>query len=194
MNKNKLLLAAAAITFMAVAAVAASHTGVPSKKSANKAEQIYLYQQDNKQSEHKTFNLSRWHYARPFYRKHKWLKVAFTDNGDTGWVNTNQLETAFVKAEQADTNIQTVYVNRTTGGNGKPVVNIVAYKNGKKLTDTQAENLYQKMRVNGLKQQEYFNRMNMRLQNIMNHDFDMHDPLFNVSYSHDFDNWHWPNF
>jgi hypothetical protein len=194
MKKTKLLLVGVVMTILSTASLAAKDNGTVGKKLVSHPGGVFLYSQHDKKSQYKSFALARWQYARPFYRKHDWLKVAFTDNGATGWVNTHQLEKAFIKQQQADTNIQTVYVNRTTGKHGKPVVNIVAYKNGAKLTNEEARKMYQKMRVNGIKQQEYFNQMNLRLHNIMNHDFGIRDPFFNVSYSHDYDNWYWPNF
>lgn len=105
----------------------------------------------------------------PIFYKKGWAKVGLSSNGQVGWVNLKTYEK--MRRELAQPNIRTIFISSTeTDKNGKPTVNIVAYHNGKKLSDKEAQTFYKKM----LRQQQqqaqaqrrywqHFNRM-MRFQ------------------------------
>lgn len=78
----------------------------------------------------------------PFYKEKDWVKVGLPQNGLVGWVNIQ----AYVQAREEfyRPNLQTVYVQVNSTGDKN---NIVAYKNGKKLNDTEATQLYQKLQL-----------------------------------------------
>ncbi|PHQ80444.1 MAG: hypothetical protein COB66_04760 [Coxiella sp. (in: Bacteria)] len=116
-------------------------------------------------------------------QKKDWVKVGDRTNGQVGWINTKQ----YRKAREAydEPNIQTVYVNATENNEGKPTVNIIAYKNGKKLSDKEAKLFYKKMlkqqRIEQLTQRSYWrhaNQMMRRQQQDMNQ-------LLNDNFSND---------
>jgi hypothetical protein len=81
----------------------------------------------------------------------QWVKVGLRPSGQIGWINAQDYtaaKQAYVK-DRFSPNFQTVYVNVQRDKNGKPVYNVVAYRNGKKLSDKQAKAMYQRF----LKQQ-----------------------------------------
>ena len=104
----------------------------------------------------------------PIINKGHWTKVGLRSDGRVGWIN---LDTYEQKREAAwRPNIQTVYVSTTQDNNGKPVINVIAYHNGKRLSDKQAKSFYEKMVKQQRQEQRaqrnywrHFNRM-MRFQ------------------------------
>jgi hypothetical protein len=104
----------------------------------------------------------------PIIRKKGWVKVGLRPSGQVGWINVDQ----YRKAQRAfyKPNIQTVYINSTEDSKGKPTVNVIAYRNGQKLSEKQAKAFYEKMikqqRIQQGTERDYwkhFNRM-MRFQ------------------------------
>lgn len=80
----------------------------------------------------------------PIYKKGDWIKVGISSNGQVGWINTRQYDEARENYYRPD--IQTVFIQKKSDEKGKPSVNIVAYKNGKPLSQPEAAKLYQKLR------------------------------------------------
>ncbi len=81
----------------------------------------------------------------PIYQEKDWYKVAVSSrDGQVGWINRQQYRTAMQAFYQPL--VQTVYVQTTRDEkNGKPQINVVAYRNGKKVSDQEAKALYQKI-------------------------------------------------
>lgn len=105
----------------------------------------------------------------PIYRKGNWEKAGDPKNGQVGWLNIVQYQKARAAYYRPD--IQTLYVHVDPNTKGKPTLNVIAYKNGKKLTDQQAMKLYKRLR----KQQEavYNNmqRFSLSMYRMMDQDF-----------------------
>lgn len=106
-------------------------------------------------------------YLTPIFRQHDWLKVGDSSNGQVGWININQYyktRDAFYKPT-----IQTVYISRSTvNKNGKPTITVVAYRNGEKISDTEAKALYTQLAEQQAKEQEwqqhYWDNINHMIQ------------------------------
>ena len=75
------------------------------------------------------------------YYKNGWIKVGDPHNGQVGWVDREQYCKAIENYYQPD--IQTVFIHTERNDKGNPVVDVMAYKNGKKLSDKKARQLYQ---------------------------------------------------
>lgn len=95
-----------------------------------------------------------------------WIKVGDPRNGQTGWVNREQYQQAVNHYFQST--IQTVYIR--TASNDKSVPNVVAYQNGKKLSDKEAKELYQRIQKQQLEQSQYMQKMFWNMQNVMDQD------------------------
>jgi len=80
----------------------------------------------------------------PIYRKGLWCEVGDPATGKVGWVNTQQLEKARQDFYRSD--IQTVFIHSSQSPQGKPELSVVAYVNGKKVSQEDAKRLYQKIR------------------------------------------------
>lgn len=81
----------------------------------------------------------------PIFHQHGWEKVANRHNGNVGWVNVKQYRHTLQQAMQPD--IQTVYIQREKVRQGqKPQMTIVAYRNGKKVSDQEAKAIYHRIR------------------------------------------------
>ena len=91
------------------------------------------------------------------YRQKDWIKVGDPRNGQVGWVNSKQMHQAREAFFRPD--IQTIYIHTDRNHNGKPELNVVAYKNGKKLSPEQAQQLYEKMRKSQLREINHVRRM-----------------------------------
>lgn len=91
----------------------------------------------------------------PIYQKKNWIKVGNPVDGKTGWINRDQYNQALQAYYQS--NIQTIYIHSRRDNNGKLTTNVIAYRNGKKLSKKEAEKLYKR-----LKQQEQHNLRSMQ--------------------------------
>ena len=83
----------------------------------------------------------------------KMWKIALRDaNGTVGWINQQQ----YVAAKEAfyKPNVQAMYVKRTVDKDGKPEVNVVVYRNGKQVSQAEAQKLYESMQNNSAQQQD----------------------------------------
>jgi hypothetical protein len=106
----------------------------------------------------------------PVFRQGEWLKVGDPRDGQVGWVNLQQYRQARFNYFRPD--IQTVYMQVDRQDPKKqPAVNIIAYKNGQKLSDQEALELYKKIRANQEKQFQQMEQMSWRMQKEMDRDF-----------------------
>ncbi len=115
----------------------------------------------------------------PIIYKQGWAKVGLRSDGQVGWVNIKQYETA--RDAYFKPNIQTWYVSTTQDKqSGKPTTTIVAYHNGKKLSDQQARVVYETM----LKQQQAAQRAEAaywsQFNNMMRIQEQQMDQMFNA--------------
>jgi hypothetical protein len=101
----------------------------------------------------------------PIIYKKDWAKVGVRPNGQVGWVNLPKYEKA--RSDFFRPDIQTVYINSSENNNGKPTINIVAYKNGEKLSDTQAKAFYKKMLMQQQTEQRAQRRYWHHFNNVM---------------------------
>lgn len=83
------------------------------------------------------------------YQKGNWMKVGDREDGSTGWINLSQYHQArnSLYDRTVQINSESIYIHEEKDKNGK--TNIVAYKNGKKLSDADAKKLYQHMQEQG---------------------------------------------
>lgn len=108
-------------------------------------------------------------------RQGDWVKVGNRENGQTGWVNLK----AYHAAQQAfyhdyfHMSTETIYVRQGKGQDAKPVVEV--YRNGKKLSDSDAQQYYDQMK----KQQEQQWQTMQHFNQIVNQQMDgmMASPL-----------------
>lgn len=96
------------------------------------------------------------------FRKGEWVKVGDRQDGATGWINIKQ----YHHAKQAfyrnyfHEKTETIYYHSEKGKDGK--TSIVAYRNGKKLSDKQAKKLFhhlQQQEKRQWREMERFNRV-----------------------------------
>jgi len=107
----------------------------------------------------------------PIIRQGEWIKVGDASDGKVGWINRNQYKKA-MKAFYRP-NIQTVFIRAERDVNGKPTINIIAYKNGKKLSKKEADVIYKRIRKERIRESRYMNRMFWSMHRTM--DQEMHD-------------------
>lgn len=145
---------------MGLSLVVVAHAAFAKTHQAATAGQVKLYQSAN--SKHVTATLPANSHLVPIFRQGDWMKVGNRANGQTGWVNIKQYRAARDAYNQAD--IQTVFINREKSSSGKPVINVVAYKNGKQLSDKEAKALYARMAKQQRQQQRYWHRFDHMMQ------------------------------
>lgn len=114
----------------------------------------------------------------PIFRHDNWVKVGDPRNGHTGWIDyTDYLQ---AQSQTNSNNTQVIYVQTNNNGKQKSE-NIIAYQNGKKLSDAQAKALYEKVQ----KQQQVTNDQFMKMQQQMNamfmHNMQMWQPIVIVN-------------
>lgn len=106
----------------------------------------------------------------PIIQKGNWVKVGDPRNGKVGWINLVQYEKARNSYYKPD--IQTLFISLTSNNkNGKPTLNVVAYKNGKKISKKEANKIYSRLRKKQEEQFQKLQRFSLSMQNMMNQDF-----------------------
>ena len=96
-----------------------------------------------------------------------WVKVGIRQNGQVGWIKRDQYKAALTKFNTPD--IQTFYVSSTsTDKSGKPKINIVAYKNGKKISDQDAQKLYKKLQLQQQLERSQMQQLDANMNKMLN--------------------------
>lgn len=148
---NKILLGTLVGFTVSLSALAANSTVNNTKNTTvsnnNTSDQVCLYQKSSASSS----CVKKISVTTPFVRitqsqeNPSWIKVGLQNkNGTVGWLNLNKFKQAQNAFYQPD--IQTVFVHVDQNKNGKPTYTVVAYKNGKKVSDAQAKAFYKKIR------------------------------------------------
>lgn len=101
-----------------------------------------------------------------FYRD-GWIKVGDPRNGNVGWVNNDQYRKAMRAYYQP--NIQTVFVCTEHDGKAKPTINMVAYENGKKLSEKESQQLYECVKNRQTQEFRYMQRIFEYMDNLIEH-------------------------
>lgn len=106
------------------------------------------------------------------YKKDGWLKVGDRKDGQTGWINIKQYHQAknnfyhhYFKEKT-----QTVYFHTDTDKDGN--VKIVAYRNGKKLTEKEAQKLYDHLKKQQEQQWQEIKKFNRNMDHMMMNMYD----------------------
>jgi hypothetical protein len=105
------------------------------------------------------------------FKQKDWVKVADRSNGDVGWLSKNDYQKALETWQKSRT--QTLWFNTQQKPNEK--IAIVAYKNGKELSEKEARTLYQQIKKRQEAQERainqwfhsmnaFFNRMQYEMQ------------------------------
>lgn len=170
--KKRTLLSVFALMLSSITVMAATKNTTPI---------VTLYSEPNTGKVVETVPITT--YLTPIFRQQDWLKVGDSSNGQVGWININQYSkirnTFYTPA------IQTIYVNRSDiDKNGKATVTVIAYRNGKKVSDGEAKELYNKLLAEQAKEQAWqqhywdnINRMIQLQQQEMDHMFDSAMPI-----------------
>lgn len=163
--------------FLGLITVVMAHTAMAASHAVAD-DNVKLYQSPN--SKQVITNLPASSHLVPIFRQGDWLKVGNRANGQTGWVNIKQYRAARERYLQPD--VQTVFIHTERNHSGKPVINIVAYKDGKKLSDKEAKALYSRMAKEQRQQQRYWRHFNHMMQ-IQERDMDnlLNDNLMEMS-------------
>lgn len=97
----------------------------------------------------------------PIFHRGDWLKVGDPRNGQTGWIDYADYLKAQAQTNSQHTQVVYVQVNKEGKKTGDQ---IIAYQNGKKLSDADAKVLYEKIE----KQQQAANQQFLQMQQQMN--------------------------
>jgi hypothetical protein len=105
----------------------------------------------------------------PIFQQGNWAKVGNPQDGTVGWIDLVQYQKARQQYYRPD--IQTIYVHVDTSNQGKPVLNVVAYKNGQALSKEEAAKLYQRLRKQQEAQFQSMQKFSMNMEQMMHQDF-----------------------
>ena len=102
----------------------------------------------------------------PFYRQGDWIKVGNPENGKAGWINAKRYYK--LKKQLMHPSIQSVVITVTDepNENGKP--KILAYKNGKQLSDQEAKHILKRFHKRQMRMEKHFERMQQHMDQIFN--------------------------
>lgn len=113
----------------------------------------------------------------PIFANGAWLKVGDSTNGQIGWVNSEQYQ-QLATAQHDSSTTQVVFIESNHAA-GAPNNNIIAYKNGKRLSDAEAKALYAQM----AQQQTAINKQLVAYQAAMNHLLQQDMQAFNNTFA-----------
>lgn len=113
----------------------------------------------------------------PIIRKGDWVKVGVRPSGAIGWINIKQYNKAMW--ENSMPNLQTVSVSIDHDKNGKPSVNIIAYRNGKQLGSAQAKKLYASIQKQQAMETKYMQQVQQDMLGDMQNEFQVMDAAWN---------------
>ncbi|OGO95075.1 MAG: hypothetical protein A3F41_03535 [Coxiella sp. RIFCSPHIGHO2_12_FULL_44_14] len=112
----------------------------------------------------------------PIFRQEGWVKVGDPKDGKVGWINRDEYHQAI--AAWYKPNVQSYFVQTEQTGNGKPTVKVVAYSNGKKLDDKEAQALYAQMQQQSWHQWQAMQRFNRHMERLFAREQAMMDDEF----------------
>ena len=145
-------------------------TGVGAAADANNhATQVALYAKQHASKPERYLSMQS--QLVPIIQRGDWVKVGVRPQGDVAWINMKQYRQALVQNMQPD--VQTISISVQQQHGGKPKVNIVAYHNGKAMSDQQARKIYDQLQVQQRKQMHDMQLMNQDLLRQVNDDFAM---------------------
>lgn len=107
------------------------------------------------------------------YRKDDWMKVGDRADGTTGWINLSQYNQARNNYYQEHFKMHSDFVYLQSEKNDKGKTEIVAYRNGKKLTPAEAKELYDHMQAQEQKQWDAMQRFDQIMDQQMQSVFQM---------------------
>lgn len=139
MKKNGIIILSLLVSFLLP-----TQTVLAEGLAKDISSQIVLYEQPDKTSKISAI-LNPGVRIVPVFQQNGWIKVGNPQNGQIGWVNVQEYHRAREIFYKPD--IQTVFVHIDQSPEGKASLNVVAYKNGNKLTDQQAKALYERLRA-----------------------------------------------
>lgn len=113
------------------------------------------------------------------YQEGDWIKVGNTTDGTVGWINRLQYQKTLEAFNQA--NIQEIFISQTMDKDHKPQIKIVAYQNGKPISEKEAQSLYDKMKKQQKLQAQYWQALNQNMLYWQDHMLSgfFQDPFFN---------------
>lgn len=156
------------------------HKQTPSSSSAKSASHysIPLYQNPKPNSPRlkKSFSLSDPWLVIIYSQDGQWAKVANRRTGDVGWIKRTDYHHALSTQQKQLT--QRIIVTQKTNASGKPIEQILAYRNGKALSKEEAKSLYQRMSRDMQSNEEAFLRMNDAFMRMNQRFFELMPPPF----------------
>lgn len=96
-----------------------------------------------------------------------WIKVGDPRDGKVGWINHKLYQQAL--NEWYKPNVQSYFIQTVKNTDGKPGVKIIAYSNGKKLSDSEAKAMYAKMQKENERQWQEMHRLNAEMAQVFAH-------------------------
>lgn len=100
----------------------------------------------------------------PIFRQKGWIKVGDPKDGKVGWLNRQEYREALTQWYKP--NVQSYFVQTEQSADGKPTVKVIAYSNGKKLSDSDAQKLYQRMQKQSQREWQAMNRFNRSMEHL----------------------------
>ncbi|MEM9243246.1 MAG: hypothetical protein AAGA27_04210 [Pseudomonadota bacterium] len=151
------------IALASTLAVASKHSSVKNPTNQSMPPRVILYA-DPSLNAKKIEEVSLSQHLIPFFRHGSdWIKVANPANGNSGWVNIDQFKQTIKAARQQQLHLLEVNAHKKGNGSAYPSVNesvfiqvhpnahgepdVVAYRNGQRLTDKEAKALLKNLQA-----------------------------------------------
>ncbi len=108
-------------------------------------DKIALYNTENAKKPIKWLSINQYRLV-PIIRHHEWIKVGLQPSGEVGWINIKQYQQAINQYYKPQSESFSVTITRDQS-TGEPTRHIEATRNGKKLSQHEAKELYQRMQA-----------------------------------------------
>lgn len=93
----------------------------------------------------------------PFYEKGDWAKVGDSTTGKVGWLRKENFSNPQLSDDKNTVEINTTAMKVVKNGKGKE--KIIAFENGKPVSEARAKKLWKRMQVEQKKMKEQFTKM-----------------------------------
>jgi hypothetical protein len=98
-------------------------------------------------------------------QKGKWIKVGDPTDGTVGWINEKQYDRAVQNFYRP--NVQTIFIRSDRDSSGQSKVDVVVYRNGEKLSGTEATTYYEQVKAQQGKDLKAMQAANRTMEQLM---------------------------
>ena len=128
--------------------------------AADKAPMVNVYKKPNTKTVLQTVSVDNDLIS--IINKKGWTKVADPNTGEVGWINDKQFQEAISAYLGSEPEVDSYMIVSEQTNDEKPTVDIIAYRDGKRLSEKDSKTLYKKIKKREKRRRRYYYRHHPR--------------------------------